>query len=73
MATVVHSATGFSRFNPLPALVARLGRIATAWQEHRRRSRELRELYSLEERDLRDLGLSRSDFMAIHNGTYRRE
>jgi uncharacterized protein YjiS (DUF1127 family) len=73
MATVVHSASGFSRFNPLPGLVARFGRMAAFWQAHRRRSRELRELFSLEERDLRDLGLSRSDFMSIHNGTYRRD
>ena len=32
----------------------------------------LRELQACEDRDLRDLGISRYDFMAIANGSYRR-
>jgi len=72
MATVVHSTSSFSRINPLPGLVAGFERIVALWQARRRRARELRELFALDEHDLRDLGLSRSDFMAIRDGTYRR-
>jgi uncharacterized protein YjiS (DUF1127 family) len=73
MATVIHTASGLARLNPLPGLIAGFDRLAASWQAHRRRSRELGELFSLDERDLRDLGLSRSDFMAIRHGTYHRE
>jgi len=72
MATVVHSASGFPRLNPLPGLVAGFDRLVAAWQAHRRRARELRELFAMDDHDLRDLGLSRSDFMAIRDGTYHR-
>jgi uncharacterized protein YjiS (DUF1127 family) len=72
MATVVHSASGFSRLNPLPGLTVGFERVVALWQARRRRARELRELFALDEHDLRDLGLSRSDFMAIRDGTYRR-
>ena len=60
MATVVHPASGFARLNPLPGLIAGFDRVAARWQAHRRRARELRELFALDEHDLRDLGLSRS-------------
>ncbi len=72
MATVVHSTSGFARLNPLPGLIAGFDRVAARWQAHRRHARELRELFALDEHDLRDLGLSRSDFMAIRDGTYHR-
>ena len=70
MATVVHAASGFRRFNPFPALIAG---IAARWHARRHRARELHELFALDERELRDLGLSRSDFVSIQNGTYRRD
>jgi uncharacterized protein YjiS (DUF1127 family) len=70
MATVVHTASGFSRFNPFPSLLAA---IAVRWHARRHRARELQELFALDERELRDLGLSRSDFVSIQNGTYRRD
>jgi uncharacterized protein YjiS (DUF1127 family) len=70
MATVIHAASGFSRFNPFPGLIAW---IVARWHAHRHRARELRELFALDERELRDLGLSRSDFISIRNGTYRRD
>ena len=73
MATVVRPASGFARFNPLPGLIAGCDRIVARWQAHRRHARELRELYALDERELRDLGLSRSDFICIRDGTYRRD
>jgi uncharacterized protein YjiS (DUF1127 family) len=72
MATVVHTTSGFARFNPLPGLMAAFDRIGARWQASRRHSRELRELFALDEHDLRDLGLSRSDFMSIRDGTYHR-
>ena len=43
------------------------------FQARRRRAQELRELFAFDERDLRDLGLSRSDFVSIQNGTYHRD
>jgi uncharacterized protein YjiS (DUF1127 family) len=73
MATVVHSASGLARLNPLPGLMAGFDRLAARWQAHRTHERELRELFAFDDHDLRDLGLSRSDFMAIRDGTYRRE
>jgi uncharacterized protein YjiS (DUF1127 family) len=48
-------------------------RVTTRWQERRRRTRELNELFTFGERELRDLGLSRSDFMSIQNGTFHRD
>lgn len=41
-----------------------------AW---RRRRAELAELAALDDRDLADLGISRGDFHAILDGTYRRD
>lgn len=73
MATVVHSASGLARYNPLPGLIAGFDRVTARWQAQRKHARELRELFAFDDHDLRDLGLSRSDFMAIRDGTYRRE
>ena len=42
------------------------------WAARRARARELRELYSCSDRELSDMGLSRSDFLAIEKGTFRR-
>lgn len=75
MATVIHSSpvSGLTRHNPI-ALLRLLADLAVArWHARRRRARELHELFSFDERELRDLGLSRSDFMAIEHGTYRRD
>lgn len=55
------------------ALRARIQRLASIWTARRRKSRELRELYSLTERELSDLGLSRGDFHGVEHGTFRRE
>ncbi len=60
----------------IPLLLARLGselhRIGIAWAARQGRSREIRELYALGDRDLRDMGLCRSDLPAIVAGSYRR-
>ena len=52
---------------------ARLDRLGSAWAARRKRARELRDLYRFSDRELWDVGLSRSDLPAIADGTYRRE
>jgi uncharacterized protein YjiS (DUF1127 family) len=52
---------------------ALLRRVADAWHARRQHARELDELYRFTDRDLADLGLSKSDLPAIEKGTYRRE
>jgi uncharacterized protein YjiS (DUF1127 family) len=52
---------------------ARLRRLGDSWIARRQRARELDELYRFTDRDLSDLGLSRSDLPAIQQGVYRRE
>ncbi len=49
-----------------------LGRIAAWFSERRARTQTLRELSSMDERDLRDLRITPYDFNEIANGTYRR-
>jgi uncharacterized protein YjiS (DUF1127 family) len=43
------------------------------WIARRRRAREMAEISSFSDRDLWDLGLSRSDLQGISDGTYRRD
>jgi uncharacterized protein YjiS (DUF1127 family) len=52
------------------ALVRRLGGF---WTARRQRARELDELYRFTDRELADLGLSKSDLPAIGRGAYHRE
>ena len=52
---------------------ARFGRLGAAWLARRRTARSLRQLYLCTDRELWDMGLSRSDFPAIVKGTYRRD
>jgi uncharacterized protein YjiS (DUF1127 family) len=75
MATVIRSGPTLSatRHNPVAILRFLFDRTVASWQERRRRARELNELFAFDERELRDLGLSRSDFVSIQNGTYHRE
>jgi len=75
MATVIQTrpASGVAQLSPAGILRRVVDRAVTYWQARRRRSRELNELFAFDERELRDLGLSRSDFISIENGTYRRE
>jgi hypothetical protein len=69
MATALHSASGCTRFDALPGLVARLDRIAGRWQPSRRRSREHGALFARGEREPRNLGLSHSDFISVTDGS----
>lgn len=50
-----------------------LHRLTAAWIKRRTRARELRELYRFTDRDLWDVGLSRSDVWSIERGTYSRD
>jgi uncharacterized protein YjiS (DUF1127 family) len=54
-------------------LQARLDRFGAPWVDRRKRAREIRDLYRFSDRELWDVGLSRSDLPAIADGTYRRE
>ena len=50
-----------------------LHRLGESWAARRQRAREIDELYRFTDRDLGDLGLSKSDLPALEQGTYRRE
>ena len=54
-------------------LTTRFQHMLARLEQRRARARELRELYRCTDRELWDIGLSRSDFLAIENGTYRRD
>lgn len=73
MAVAAHSLSPLAGFNPLPSLRAACQRIVARWRAYRRRNRELAELFAFDERELRDLGLSRCDLMAIEHGSFRRD
>jgi uncharacterized protein YjiS (DUF1127 family) len=57
----------------LSRLGMRFARLAAAWLDRRRTARSLRQLHICTDRELWDMGLSRSDFPAIIKGTYRRD
>jgi uncharacterized protein YjiS (DUF1127 family) len=57
----------------LSAMRAGLHRLSASWIKRRTRAREMRELYRFTDRDLWDVGLSRSDVWSIERGTYRRD
>jgi uncharacterized protein YjiS (DUF1127 family) len=57
----------------LSAMRAGLHRLSASWVKRRTRAREMRELYRFTDRDLWDVGLSRSDVWSIERGTYRRD
>ncbi len=55
----------------LALLFAGIQRLWSRQAEKRARAREMSELKRLTDRELWDLGLSRSDFLSIEQGTYR--
>lgn len=73
MATVYQGHLAPSGFNPLQGLGAWFARRVAAWSASRRRARELHDLSMFSDRDLWDVGLSRSDLMALEKGVYRRD
>ena len=72
MATILHGVSGFTALDLRGRLRQSFDRIL-AWREGRReRMRILREMSRFEDRDLRDLGLSRFDIEAIASGRFKR-
>jgi uncharacterized protein YjiS (DUF1127 family) len=57
----------------MSAVVGRLHRFGAYLAERRARSLEMDELSRLSDRELRDIGLSRSDTMSIEKATFRRD
>jgi len=57
----------------LSLMRTRFGQISNYLIARRRRAKQLQDLYGMNDRELWDLGLSRSDFPAIEDGTYRRD
>ena len=57
----------------LSVLFAGIQHLRGRWAKKRTRAREMWELHHLTDRELWDVGLSRADFMAIEQGTYRRD
>jgi uncharacterized protein YjiS (DUF1127 family) len=47
-------------------------RLRASWAQRRMRARQMQELYRSSDRELWDMGLSRSDLPEIAKGTYRR-
>lgn len=72
MAAVTHATFASARV-PVLRLRARFARLADALAARRLRAQQMRELFAFSDRDLWDVGLSRSDFMAIEKGIYRRD
>ena len=56
----------------LEGIGVKLGRFASRLAARHRAATEIRQLYQFDDRELRDVGLSRGDFLAIMRGTYRR-
>jgi uncharacterized protein YjiS (DUF1127 family) len=57
----------------LSSIQVGLQRLWASWAERRMRAREMGELYRFSDRELWDVGLSRSDIIGIEKGTYRRD
>jgi uncharacterized protein YjiS (DUF1127 family) len=57
----------------LSPILARLHGAGSYWAEKRTRARELRELHRFSDRELWDIGLSRSDILAIEKGSFSRD
>jgi uncharacterized protein YjiS (DUF1127 family) len=57
----------------LSGIGVKLGRFASRLAARHRAATEIRQLYQFDDRELRDVGLSRGDFPALIRGTYRRD
>lgn len=73
MATVYQDSIAHSGIHPAQGLGAWMSRCLAAFAERRRHAREMAELAKYNDRELWDLGLSRSDLMGVERGTYRRD
>jgi uncharacterized protein YjiS (DUF1127 family) len=57
----------------LSGIGVKLSRFASRLAARHRAATEIRQLYRFDDRELRDVGLSRGDFPAIMSGTYNRD
>jgi uncharacterized protein YjiS (DUF1127 family) len=71
--TYVYSGSDHAARPWLSHMTARLHDLRASWAQRRARAREMQDLYRCSDRDLWDMGLSRSDLMAIENGSFRRD
>jgi len=70
---MTHSIPAYRPMTPAGAIMGRLLARLDGWLYERRHRNEVRTILSqMSDRDLRDLAISRADFPAILNGTYRR-
>jgi uncharacterized protein YjiS (DUF1127 family) len=73
MATLTHDSVAHGSLEPAHGLRFWLSRRYAAWIEKRRYARDMRDLASFSDRELWDLGLSRSDLMAVERGVFKRD
>ena len=73
MANVYRESVAEAGFQPTQGFAHWLSRRAAVWTMNRRRAREIRDLMGFTDRDLWDVGLSRSDLIALEKGCYRRD
>lgn len=73
MASVYQDSIAHGGFHPLQGLGTWLFRRLAAFSQRRRHAREMADLATYSDRELWDLGLSRSDLMSVERGTYRRD
>jgi uncharacterized protein YjiS (DUF1127 family) len=73
MATLTQHSIAHGSFEPAHGLRSWLTRRLAQWVEKRRANRDMQDLAAFSDRELWDLGLSRSDLMAVERGTYTRD
>ncbi len=73
MATIYQDSIAHGGFHPAQGLRSWLARRLSAIAARQRHAREMADLARFSDRELWDLGLSRSDLMAVERGLYRRD
>ena len=73
MATVYQDSVAHGGFHSLQNVAGLFVRFFSRLAEKRRHAREMRDLAAFSDRELWDIGLSRSDMMALDRGVYRRD
>jgi uncharacterized protein YjiS (DUF1127 family) len=73
MAIVYQDTIARGGFHPVQGLSAWIHRRLEIWQAKRRHARDMRDLAQFSDQELWDMGLSRSDMMALEKGVFRRD
>ena len=73
MAIVYQNSFAHGGFHPLQGLGGWISRRLAAFAERLRHAQEMADLAKYSDRELWDLGLSRSDLMAVERGIYTRD